>query len=370
MNLSMLPSLALTAFMLFCLSAHGEALAEAPAVPEGPAISWDGSVSESEWDAYAQRFVSPDGRVIDTLNDQISHSEGQGYGLLLAFMAGNKSDFARIWSFTDRELRVRDDGLLAWKWTPGDRPRVTDLNNATDGDLLIAYALEGAAQKWGVAEYASAAAEIRDAIKGSMIEKRAGRVFLIPGAEGFRTEKGLVINPSYWVHEALAHFAETDPSGPWAALAESGREIPSLWARYQPDGSVLPEWALVPVNGPDMAPVTGDDDKSGLGYNAMRAPLYAVRAGLKDDRAITAVARAMVGDDGSLLLTKADGSEAARLTDPGYRALSSLIGCAILKRTEGTIGEFVPTEYYPSTIHLLTLSAARVKAPECVIESR
>lgn len=367
MNLAIFHGLALTVFTAFSAFAQS---ADAPApVPDGPVISWAGSVSLAEWDAYAEKFVSDEGRVIDTLNGGISHSEGQGYGLLLAFMAGDEADFARIWSFTDREMRVRDDGLLAWKWGPGDRPRVTDVNNATDGDLLVAYALEGAAQEWGSQEYAEAAAEVRDAIKARMVEKRGGLTLIVPGAEGFRTDDGLVINPSYWVQEALTHFAETDPSGPWADLRESGRQIPALWARHQPGSSPLPEWALLPPRGEGMGPAGQEHLGAGYGYNALRAPLYAVRDGMKGDRGVIAMAERTVATDGSLLLTKPDGSEAERLTDNGYAALASLIRCAILKEPEGAIGAFVPTEYYPSTIHLLTLSAARLKAPECVIES-
>ena len=34
----------------------------------------------AEWQAFKTRFVSADGRVIDTGNGNITHSEGQGYG--------------------------------------------------------------------------------------------------------------------------------------------------------------------------------------------------------------------------------------------------------------------------------------------------
>ena len=39
----------------------------------------------ADWAAYRDRFVLPDGRVVDDANGGISHSESQGYGLLLAF---------------------------------------------------------------------------------------------------------------------------------------------------------------------------------------------------------------------------------------------------------------------------------------------
>ena len=50
--------------------------------------AYDGTVAESDWAAYRDRFVLADGRVVDDGNGGISHSEGQGYGLLLAVLGG------------------------------------------------------------------------------------------------------------------------------------------------------------------------------------------------------------------------------------------------------------------------------------------
>jgi endoglucanase len=93
-----------------------------------------GSLSAADWEAYRSRFVEDNGRVVDTANGNISHSEGQGYGLLLALAAADRRSFEQIWNFTFTELLIRDDGLAAWKWDPNGKPRVTDRNNASDGD--------------------------------------------------------------------------------------------------------------------------------------------------------------------------------------------------------------------------------------------
>ncbi len=105
-------------------------------------------IKTEDWQAYKTRFVSDSGRVIDDANGNISHSESQGYGLLLAYLAGSKADFDLIWSFTRTEFLLRDDGLAVWKWDPNSTPHVTDSNNASDGDILIAYALD--ARRLGV----------------------------------------------------------------------------------------------------------------------------------------------------------------------------------------------------------------------------
>ncbi len=61
--------------------------------------------------------------------------------MLLAYLAASPADFEQIWYFTRTELLLRDDGLAVWKWDPNVKPHVTDTNNASDGDMLIAYAL-------------------------------------------------------------------------------------------------------------------------------------------------------------------------------------------------------------------------------------
>ncbi|UVL86470.1 hypothetical protein LOY35_13205 [Pseudomonas sp. B21-028] len=48
------------------------------------------------WESYKQALVSPDGRVIDASTEQrISTSEGQGYGLLFALLANDRTTAQR-----------------------------------------------------------------------------------------------------------------------------------------------------------------------------------------------------------------------------------------------------------------------------------
>ena len=74
-----------------------------------------GTIAPAAWQAFEARFVDQSGRVIDDANGGISHSEGQGYGLILALAADDRASFERIWSFTQTELLLRDDGLAAWR---------------------------------------------------------------------------------------------------------------------------------------------------------------------------------------------------------------------------------------------------------------
>jgi hypothetical protein len=56
-----------------------------------------GALSDLDaWRSYKRRFLSDQGRVIDTANGGISHSEGQGYGMLLAVAASDHETFDAI----------------------------------------------------------------------------------------------------------------------------------------------------------------------------------------------------------------------------------------------------------------------------------
>ena len=94
----------------------------------------------TQWQQWQRRYVSF-GRVIDAQQGGISHSEGQGYGLLLAQAHGDRQAFDEIDAWTRHHLAIRDDRLMAWKWQPGPGNNVADWHNATDGDLFRAWAL-------------------------------------------------------------------------------------------------------------------------------------------------------------------------------------------------------------------------------------
>ena len=72
------------------------------------------------WDVWKSRFLAGNGRVIDHLQDGVSHSEGQGYGLLLAQAFGDREAFDAIESWTREHLLIRDDALMAWRWSPSE----------------------------------------------------------------------------------------------------------------------------------------------------------------------------------------------------------------------------------------------------------
>ena len=323
------------------------------------------SITSDEWAAYKDRFIEPSGRVVDTANGDISHSEGQGYGLLLAYLAENRGDFDTIWAFTRTEMLLRDDGLAVWKWDPAATPHVTDANNATDGDLLIAYAAALAGRDWRRPDLLAAATMIASALTEGSVEQVAGVVLLKPGNTGFGAgdrPDGPVVNPSYWVFEALPVMASLVPGGPWSALSESGRKLISASMKIGPS-QLPPDWVSLKA-----APTPADGFPQEFGYNAIRIPLYLIRAGARDRAMLQAFQQNMVDAEGRVRLVDIKtGQTRQTLDDAGYRAIPALIGCVLDKTSfPGDLTKFQPTQYYPSTLHLLVLSFARRRHPECL----
>lgn len=228
------------------------------------------------WTDFKSRYVQKDGRVVDTGNGGISHSEGQGYALVLAELAGDRETFDRVWRWTDGNLAQPGKALFVWRYDPRASNPLADPNNASDGDILIAWALGRAAGRWGNAAYGIRAEAVRAAIASELILKR-DRFLLLPAAQGFVHDDRVVLNLSYYIWPALSEFAEKEPQGPWAKVMDDGvwllgqsrfgvHRLPSDWISYA-DGKVT-------------GPASGWEPR--FGFDAVRIPLYLGLSGLEE----------------------------------------------------------------------------------------
>ncbi|UVK37813.1 endoglucanase [Mesorhizobium sp. AR10] len=324
-----------------------------------------GAITAGEWSLYKEKFLDPAGRIVDNANGNISHSEGQGYGLLLAYLADNRGDFDRIWAFTRTEMLVRDDGLAAWKWDPGTAPHVTDTNNATDGDLLIAYGLALAGSAWHRPDLTGSAINIATALADGGLETVGDLVLLKPGNSGFGAgdrADGPVVNPSYWVFEALPVMAELVPDGPWRELADNGKALLVRSMKIGPS-NLPPDWVSLKAK-----PRPADGFPQEFSYNAVRIPLYLVRSGSRDRALLEPFLAQMPDPDGRVRIVDiATGQTRELLADNGYRIIPALVSCVLDgSRLGAELQAFTPTEYYPSTLQLLALSYVRRHHRECL----
>ena len=328
-----------------------------------PVAAQQVSLEASLWQTYKSRFLDASGRIVDNGNGGISHSEGQGYGMLLAFFANSQSDFEQIWSFTKTELMVRDDGLAAWKWDMATEPHVSDLNNASDGDLLIAYALAMAGAAWDRQDYLASAAALARAILNNVVVERGGRVLLLPAAEGFDVGErpdGPVINPSYWIFEALPVMAVLAPSDQWSRLGEEGIALLEMM-KFGPRN--LPaEWVSL-ARQPKPAEGFGAE----FGYNAIRIPLYLLRAETGHFALVRRLQEAMTIDGAPAIINLANGEAKERLDDPGYDFVNHILACVSDgKSLPSAARELTSDLYYPATLHLLGYAYVVEKHPSCL----
>lgn len=232
---------------------------------------WTPSEPDPNWTLYKAQFIAPSGRVIDTGNDHVSHSEGQSWGMLLATHFDDQESFDQIWSWTRDNMQIRDDALLAWRWLPDDGDtgqHVPDQNNASDADLYAAWALLRAADQWGVERYRNDAMRMLESIKAELITSYASSLVLLPGEAGFEKEDHVILNLSYWVFPALETFAQVDADPVWMQLIESGHDLlrrarfgqwdlPADWIALRADQQIVPS----------------QDFPSRFSYDAIRIPL-------------------------------------------------------------------------------------------------
>lgn len=219
------------------------------------------------WDEWKAAYMQADGRVLDTGQRHISHSEGQGFAMVLATAANDRAAFDKISTWAINNLSTaRNDGLFAWRWEPGRG--VTDANTAADGDLFIAWGFARAAEQFKHPPYRDQAVRIAQAIRTRMVvDGTPWGTVLKPGVSGFDTSSGMVVNVSYWVFPAFEALNKVDPHPQWQALTTSGLRLIEI-ARFSRWG-LPPDWLLL-VN--PLQPSPQHPPRYGL--DAVRIPLY------------------------------------------------------------------------------------------------
>jgi endoglucanase len=319
---------------------------------------------DTAWGAYKKRFVRA-GRVIDDVN-RISHSEGQGYAMLIAVKAGDRAGFDQIWQWTKRELYIDASGLAAWKWDDRSVPNVTDRNNASDGDILIAWALIEAAETWERADYKEAARAIVAALGRANTTSSAAGLALIPGRIGFSPEDhpdGQVLNLSYWVFPALERFKALESKTDWPAIQATGLRL-LRESRFGP--LRLPaDWIAVGSSPPSPAKAF----PAKFSYNAIRIPLYLVWAKIAEPDLL----RPFVGlwnerlNLGPFEVDLSSGSALQTFGGAGFKAVVASVKCALHReKLHLSLRRVEPETYYSTTLHILSLIALQERYPECL----
>jgi endo-1,4-beta-D-glucanase Y len=342
--------------------------ASRPLKLDGRVLPLGGALKSPEvWLNYKARFITEQGRVLDTGNNYVSHSEGQGYGMLLAVAANDRPVFDLLWGWTRANLLVRGDDLFAWRWEPAQRPAVADMNNASDGDLLIAWALTEAADFWGDQALRIAARRIAvDIGRKLVVNKSAHGALLLPALAGFAAEDrndGPVVNLSYYVFPALGRLSLVAPEIDWTGIMQSGL---TLLKAAQIGSSRLPgDWTALK----DGTPKPAQGFPNAFAYNAIRIPLYLSWAGIGEREhyePFAAWARHRRGQ--ATIVDLASGRDIETYGETGYAAVPALTLCVTDEQSVPVeLRTSSPSEnYYPATLRALALIALQMRYPSCL----
>ena len=330
-------------------------------------LSLGGALKTPEmWQSYKASYITQNGRVVDTGNNRISHSEGQGYAMLLAVAANDRPTFDLLWGWTRANLMVRDDQLLAWRWDPAHRPAVADINDASGGDILVAWALTEAAEFWGDVALKVTARRIAVEIgRKLVVYKTKNGALLLPAVAGFAAEDradGPVVNLSYWVFPAFARLPLVAPEIDWRGIVQSGLDALKL-ARFGADG--LPtEW----VSLRDGKAKAADGFPVQFGYNAIRIPLYLAWAGIGEREHYEPFLNWATRYRGTAIVDLSAGRESGAFREGGYAAIGALTQCVVEGRQLGhdLVTSRTPENYYPATLRIMTVLAAQMRFPSCL----
>jgi endoglucanase len=214
--------------------------------------------------AFLREYVTPAGRVVRWDQGHDTVSEGQGYGLLLAYSLNDRQMFASVWSWTHANLQ-RPDGLFAYHWANG---RVVSSMPAADADVQIAWALDLAGLRWGSAAYTSAARRIATAVVDNEVGyDDQGQPTVAAGPWAVVSGRPVAVEPGYWTYPADQALAQLTGDHRWQALGVAdtghlgtltagGHRLPADWARV--GAGAQPSPASQP-GGDSQPPQSGQD---------------------------------------------------------------------------------------------------------------
>jgi endoglucanase len=316
---------------------------------------------KKNWAQFKGKFLQPDGRIIDTGNGGVSHSEGQAWGLLFSESSDDKESFDKILAWTRQALGRRSDSLTSWRYRPNSPNPVQDLNNATDGDLFMAWALARAAERWSVTAYANLSQSIARSIISMLVHEHNGASVLLPGASGFVHRDRINLNPSYYAFPAIKALSVAYPHQSWSKLERSGLELlrKAVFGR----ANLTPDWVAASRFKPDSLEIALEWPPR-FSYDAIRVPLYLAWARLDEEPALHSVRKLWFGSQQSFVPAWVDlrnDSFSPYLAPPGIRAVAKLVQ----KMDDPTVltpQDLPPlsesSDYYSAALTMLTMISA------------
>ncbi len=225
-----------------------------------------------QWQAYSQRFIQNDGRVIERSQKGRTTSEGQAYSLFHALVANDRKTFRKVLNWTNNNLAVGnlETHLPAWIWGQKESGEwgVLDHNTASDADMWLAYSLLEAGRLWNMSLYSDLGKSILKNIEVFEIDILPNLgAMVLPGKKGFRlTDTRWRLNPSYLPIQLLRRFAAISDNETWDDVIDAtGKLLMASGA-----SGIVPDWIIY-----DKSGKFGFEGAQSVGsYDAIRVYLW------------------------------------------------------------------------------------------------
>ena len=237
---------------------------------------------QADWSEYKRLFIANDGRVIDKANGGITHSESIGYAMYLALENRDLVTFSKVDTWQKNNLGRNKFGLVPWKWGKDSLGvwHILDTNNASDGDLWIAYDYLLMYEITKNREYKNTALELMKSIQEHLLVKKAGSVYLLPGKDGFEKKESLELNLSYYLFFIFEKFSKYDKNGGWMKLRDDGI---TLLKRSRFGSMALPaDWILYNKYTQEVHP----SKNRAFGYDAIRIPFNILKSDIQEKKSL------------------------------------------------------------------------------------
>lgn len=205
----------------------------------------------------------------DSTSSLMSLSESQGYGMVFTALAGKQSDYDKLLLFFQKH-QYSDTGLMAWKINMSSG--ISEDNNATDGDLWIAYSLFKAYDRWGDKSYLAAgktlASDILKYDYNSKTEMLTTGNWATSGSTAYYVVRTSDILPAFFTE--INKYADDSR---WSEINASSLKIAQQVSAAN-DSGLFPD-VVVYKDGqttlPKVSPLDGSSNY--YSYNACRVPL-------------------------------------------------------------------------------------------------
>lgn len=265
---------------------HKTSIKKQHAVTSAPAKA-DLQAAYKRWQShYLVTTLSGDTYVNSSDDDsvKIALSESQGYGMYITVMAAqqkidtqSEQQFDRLFNYYMAH-RGNHSQLMSWqqKYSPYGKMTSHDENNATDGDLYIAYSLIQASKLYSTkqSEYSKQAhAILSDILKYNYNDDKdiltLGN-WVKPDSTNYNVFRSSDVNPQFF-----AVFSDFTGDNRWLDLSDSMTTKLKTLSTTTKSGLVSD--MIDTTNSPVAKKVTSSDDLL-YGYNAVRLPITLVNS--------------------------------------------------------------------------------------------